>query len=275
MPKHEGPPLVDPWEYELCTTASFQQICASSLPIDSDAVIVHNLSLEVNTNDAWGRYRPQPVLLSVACRLRTSFGEAAGEDQVTSSTIHYGKLAKALRASFSDIKVERGGVDLIRTAWTTVLQMARSEDLGTVEIAVRLPKALRFGKTFVLEATICLPARKRTCVHRYEGLRYSTIIGVNDNEKERAQSIEICAKIDGSLSDALDHPFEDRLAEQIEGSSFETLEALAYSIDLARFGRKDWCRDATVTLRIEKPSAIPLAEAAAVEITRRIRGGPL
>jgi dihydroneopterin aldolase len=66
--------------------------------------------------------------------------------------------------------------------------------------------------------------------------------------------------------------------QEIVGSSFETLEALADNV--VRGLRDDYFKsdpqynDVFIRVRVEKPLAVPFADAPSIEIVRPIRTGP-
>src|SRR5438874_7268817 len=64
-----------------------------------DKIFVRNLTLNTRVAlDAWGREKPQPVLISVVISLSRSFQSAAEKDELNQSTVHYGTLSKAVIA---------------------------------------------------------------------------------------------------------------------------------------------------------------------------------
>ncbi|KAN0122632.1 Dihydroneopterin aldolase domain containing protein [Hyaloscypha variabilis] len=80
------PPLLTPHELLLKTREPHSQIS------------VHHLQTTLPlARDAWGRpSKPQPLLISCTLSLRHSFTSSSSSDTVSSSTVHYGTLSKAI-----------------------------------------------------------------------------------------------------------------------------------------------------------------------------------
>lgn len=73
----------------------------SSKTSGTTKICITNLSLPhpVSALDVWGKQKEQPAVLDIALTLRGSgFSSAASLDKLDDSTIHYGNLAKKLRA---------------------------------------------------------------------------------------------------------------------------------------------------------------------------------
>ncbi len=100
-------------------------------------------------------------------------------------------------------------------------------------------------------------------------------IGVDESERESKQEIRISLELRVDLSrvaetdrleDSVDyHELTYRISELVDRSSWQTMEALAG--DLLDICLAPNAVD-SVTVRVEKPEAIPNAESAAVEMTR-------
>jgi dihydroneopterin aldolase len=108
-----------------------------------------------------------------------------------------------------------------------------------------------------------------------QDLRLSCIIGVRERERTTAQEVVINLALYADLqapgkSDRLEDTVDysalvRRVESRVEGSSFGLIEALASAIAEA-------CLEdpgvQSVTVRVDKPAALPRARAAAVEIHR-------
>ena len=108
-----------------------------------------------------------------------------------------------------------------------------------------------------------------------EGLRVSCVIGVNERERRAKQEVVLDIALHADLgaagrsddiADTVDYSAVAKsIGEHVAGSSFRLVETLAESV-------ADVClADARVTrvdVRIRKPSALRLADGAAVEISR-------
>ena len=70
-------------------------------PGPGDVILLQNLQLPhgVVDRNCWGEAKEQPALVSVKLWLRDGFGSTAGSDALDQTTIHYGQLAKRIRAS--------------------------------------------------------------------------------------------------------------------------------------------------------------------------------
>jgi len=217
--------------------------------------------------DAWGRpKKSQPLLISATVSLRKLFESASVDDEVDSSTIHYGILSKtiieAMKAfescgdCFTDGALSttmRGLLDYIFTYLTHWSLDGGSEagadfsdlekilvDCATVkymELQIMLPKASLLGSGVSLTgaATYDASHNSRPSVYciglELHNLRVPTLIGVNKNERLAKQIVAANVQIDGynSCQDAYNE-LEELVVKTLEESSFETLEALAAHI---------------------------------------------
>jgi dihydroneopterin aldolase len=79
-------PLLTPHEFFLKTPEPHSQIAVQNLQ-----------TILPLARDAWGRpSKPQPLLISCTLSLRHPFSSTSSTDTITSSTIHYGTLSKAI-----------------------------------------------------------------------------------------------------------------------------------------------------------------------------------
>ncbi|KAF3404218.1 Folic acid synthesis protein fol1 [Talaromyces pinophilus] len=107
---------------------------------------------------------------------------------------------------------------------------------------------------------------------RVEGIRCHCILGVNSHERIEKQAVIITLDFRGSGEAAWASTFLNTyqemvrtIAERVENTSYQTVEALATSI--ARTATMDFGND-SVTVLVEKPSALAFVERAGVQVTR-------
>lgn len=170
----------------------------------------------------------QPILLSARVVLRHAFDTASATDTVDASTIHYGILSKSILKCVEEVK-GRGdwpmwsvsdfldwlvwrltGIDCISNVDVqktrserdleepALLQPSRMREL---EFSVCLKKGSLKAAAIVLtkryafltegESEVCTSS-----VLKLEGIRISTLIGVNANERTATQTVEACVEID-------------------------------------------------------------------------------
>ncbi|KAL4764305.1 dihydroneopterin aldolase [Aspergillus foveolatus] len=107
---------------------------------------------------------------------------------------------------------------------------------------------------------------------RIEGIRCYCILGVNSHERVEKQAVIISLEFKGPGQLAWGSTVVDTyqamtraVAERVEETSFQTVEALATFV--ARIVTVDYANE-RVTVRVEKPSALAFVEASGVEVTR-------
>ncbi|KAK8215723.1 Dihydroneopterin aldolase-domain-containing protein [Phyllosticta capitalensis] len=267
-------------------------------PYGADKVAVRNLSLVANAGfDIWGRMKEQPLQVSVTLALRSPFNSAAKDDKVDSSTVHYGTLSKTVLSAIS--KASSGGwLDdwTLGSVISAAIVEAVPETNKTLEssaIDVCFPKGSTLGtgtgaswKIFYRppnqiddERTLVKVA---PCVYLRD-VHVPTLIGVNSNEREKKQAVVLNVWIDhtGYFHYGKNHcDLESELVEIMEKSSYETLEALAEQLALhcsSTIGPIVPIRlegSPRVRIRLEKPSAVPFADAPMIEISRSLTGDP-
>ncbi|KAI6380442.1 hypothetical protein MCOR25_001635 [Pyricularia grisea] len=279
-------------------------------------VRVRNLQSTVHAaQDAWGRDgKPQPLLVSAEISLRDSFGDSSASDKVAGDTVHYGILSKAVLASLDRYQKPAGQSEggntlrgVLETIWSSLAGVAVNgtrpdssarhdkvvldiSKIRTMAVTVTLPKASLLGSGVSLTALSFFDDDadsseagpiKSTMFGvslRLHDLRIPTLIGVNSNERLAKQIVAFDVEID-----KFDHApdayvaLEALVVKTVEGTSFETLEALgAHLVDRITTafrpqpeqtysGPSGW----QIKIRMEKPTAVPFAEAPCVEI----RGG--
>jgi FolB domain-containing protein len=146
-----------------------------------DEIFIDSLSLKCTCGpDAFGRAKPQPVLLSIW--LGTSVARAAASDRVDLS-IDYSALSKQLTA-MQDRKYA-SVMDLI----DHVIEPALQEDgVGRVCVRVDLAKGLLRGRNLRWERTAWMDDGLKGCWQcGVDGLEIPIIIGIDENLHERTQ----------------------------------------------------------------------------------------
>ncbi|KPM35253.1 hypothetical protein AK830_g11320 [Neonectria ditissima] len=263
-------------------------------------VRVRNLqSVIQGPQDAWGRPgRPQPALVSAEVSLAQPFGSSSSADVVAPDTVHYGLLSKAIMATLgrlevqatagqvaslhgvlSSIWVDLTGVDTLGTP-ANVAEKGSFLNLSYVRrltVSVVLTKASLLGSGVSLSASAVFQEssmQARGLTLSLQGLRVPTLIGVNENERLAKQIVVANIGIE-KYSDSKDDyaSLEVAVVGTMTKSSFETLEALA--TDLASHitthlrstagdsqGTPTW----QLQIGLEKPTAVPFADAACVEL---------
>ncbi|GES58352.1 dihydroneopterin aldolase domain protein [Aspergillus terreus] len=107
---------------------------------------------------------------------------------------------------------------------------------------------------------------------RIEGIRCHCILGVNSHERVEKQAVIVSLTFQGPGQLAWGSTVMDTyqamtraVAEKVETTSFQTVEALATFV--ARIVTVDF-KNERVTVKVEKPSALAFVERSGVEITR-------
>jgi dihydroneopterin aldolase len=237
--------------------------------------------------NVWGLHKEQPASFDIHLHLNQNFASAADRDALDESTVHYGQLAKKIRAACTP---GLGPLDALSRAEEAVMAMGLKSGnrfiIAEWHIHLHLPKASMYGDMLLLRKW----ARFDSCSHRtrsglvfeLQNLRFMGLIGVNDYERTGKQPIvaTLCVIFlehgdrAGTVSTAQHiaglFALEKTLAQIVEESSFETLESLGDFATKALLGDllEQGHVGAVVTIRLEKPKAIPFADAAVVEVRR-------
>ncbi|ROT40126.1 hypothetical protein SODALDRAFT_332288 [Sodiomyces alkalinus F11] len=173
--------------------------------------------------DAWGRTgKEQPLLVSANLSLADRFHAAASTDRVSDDTVHYGILAKGILASLGSLEAHMGTSHVTlrqalehligdvtypasSSAPTSVRQciLVDPKKLRSASITLTLPKASLLGEGVSLSKHFSFPPDSPAyswgiCLSLHR-LRVPTLIGVNDNERERKQVV--IADIDVDMFD--------------------------------------------------------------------------
>ncbi|KAK0944850.1 hypothetical protein LTR48_003474 [Friedmanniomyces endolithicus] len=266
---------------------------------NQDIISVKNLQLPagVVAPDVWGKAKEQPALLTVSLVLRgEGFGKAAEGDRLDASTIHYGELSKRIRAACSTPNQTAGHVSAY--AERVIAEMSRKTAASFIVarsiVDVHLPKASMYGDGITLTNITDYDERGRTRAARrvfvVKGVKLMLLVGVNGYERGGKQPVLASLWLDlgdagpleggsgsrsGSGSTVALFNLEQTLVQITQDTSFETLESLAeFTVkQLQERLLNKILPGSQVHLRLEKPRAIPFADAPAVEVFRETPGG--
>ncbi|KAK7186773.1 hypothetical protein DPSP01_001123 [Paraphaeosphaeria sporulosa] len=242
----------------------------------TDKIIVRNLQASVDAGvDVWGRPKKQRALLTVTLSLTKSFDSAAEADALDNSTVHYGILSKAIQA-YADGQAGRLPTGQLAHDISNVVQdTAGDTPLASVEVAIFYPKGSMFGDgaEFSLGRSIS-EERMYTQLH-LRNVQIPCLIGVNANERQQKQPVIVNIWVDCLAAHRHDdyQRLETAVVDVISSSSFETLESLTTTV--INHLRSNFFTDASddrslVRLQIEKPHAVPAADAPVIEIVRPV-----
>ncbi|KAK4105505.1 hypothetical protein N658DRAFT_491975 [Parathielavia hyrcaniae] len=165
------------------------------------------------------------------------------------------------------------GWDLAGGGWLDLRRVAR------VSLTVALPKASLLGDGVKVKMSAAFrPAgpggrpsyAARAMALEISRLRVPTLIGVNDNERNAKQFVVVTVTVEGfTVVEDIYTEIEAAVVKAMEESSFETLEALgahlANVVMASKWRQNDWL----VCIRMEKPTAVPLADCPIVEVRQR------
>ncbi|KAF2469189.1 uncharacterized protein BDR25DRAFT_264416 [Lindgomyces ingoldianus] len=245
----------------------------------TDSVSVRNLEATVNAGvDAWGRQKTQRVLLTPTLTLVAPFSSAAQSDSLDTSTIHYGKLSKAIRALIQDSSIEwKTTNSMAKAILDSSLATADKAPIASAQLDIFYPKGSMLGDGAGLMHCMSLrPTLSLSRVLYLRNVRIPCLIGINSNERLQKQPVIVNLWIECISEDRSDDytQLEQVLVNAVSESSFETLESLSTMLveELRqKFFRPAKDDNAFVRLRVEKPMAVPFAEAPAIEIMRPVK----
>ena len=184
---------------------------------------------------------------------------------VLDSSLDYGKATKRITQLLqkSYVSLEDAAEAIVDEFWST-------PRVQNVSVRVEIPKALLYSATLSVE---CARARSaEVCDVRtlkIEGFLMRVIVGLNPWERERKQTLllNVTLPFVRTSGRRIDYrSIEELLLSVAEGTAFETVESLAALLGdscLAQFQAFK-----QVTIEIEKPSALTLADAAVVRVQR-------
>ncbi|KAH7067138.1 hypothetical protein FB567DRAFT_541831 [Paraphoma chrysanthemicola] len=245
-----------------------------------DKIMVQNLEVIVNAGtDVWGRRKKQRALISVTVTLDKQFMSASSTDTVDDSTIHYGILSKAIQARLGNDNWMSTG-QLSDSLVASVKEVASSTPIYAIDTYVFYPKGSMFGdgaghNLSIIE--VSGGSHLRSDVLYLRNIRIPCLIGVNSNERLQKQPVVVNLWVDGVRDHARIDDYarlETLLFEEISTTEFQTLESmLEWTVQVLRkkYFLHSGDQGGSIRLRIEKPLAVPFADAPAVEITRPVR----
>ncbi|KAK4950590.1 hypothetical protein LTR66_013917 [Elasticomyces elasticus] len=170
---------------------------ARDSPWCTDGISVRNLKITLqHSTDAWQRSAKQPAHLSVSLSLREPFASAASSDTVDDSTVHYGKLSKALLRKFSETPGSSATTGIWRafSAIEDALleEVASKEALMNVLVELMLPKGSMFGDGVALSRYVSYGEVKvEKYVMQLKDVRIPTLVGVNPHERQMKQPLVV------------------------------------------------------------------------------------
>ena len=238
---------------------------ANQIP-QSDAIVLDQLQLTcIIGKDAWGRQKPQPILLSVTAY--TDIAAAAKED-TCNFTINYGSLQKDLVAKAMDIGLTFG--NLIQFMEVVGLIVINRPDTRPSfgRVLVELPEALLMADSFGANALVDNEGKIDVVSYIIKNLRTTCIVGVNPHERQRKQPVILNITILQCTDDFASQYMEivDQVIQLVESTAFQTLEALTTYVVENLFKITPTINK--VEVRIEKPKAMTFVRGAGVSITR-------
>ena len=175
-----------------------------------DVIAIEKLQLPngVLAPDIWGRpAREQPSLISVRIELRgTGFRSAADGDTLDESTIHYGQLAKRIRGSANDTSRREGVRVMLDHTHAAIKSMATPEKsakpflVACATAVIDLPHASMAGDGVTVAESRwydeCSWYTRWKTKFSVRNVRISTLVGVNDYERQRKQPLVVSLQLD-------------------------------------------------------------------------------
>lgn len=171
---------------------------------DTDSISIRHLQLPhgLIAPDVWGNPKEQPVLISLKLGFHANgFDTAAGSDKLDASTIHYGNLAKRLRAGCKQgLTVDEWSHDVE----SIVGEMARKEQdrfiVETSILEVHLPKASMYGEGVAVKDHVVYEERYGVVQHwertfALRDVKIMTLVGVNEYERKQRQPLVVTCEL--------------------------------------------------------------------------------
>ncbi|KAF2644637.1 hypothetical protein P280DRAFT_176138 [Massarina eburnea CBS 473.64] len=256
-----------------------RQVEMSTAEVDAaDKITVKNLEVIANAGvDAWGRQKKQRVLLTVTLALKNQFDTAAKADSLDTSTIHYGVLSKDIQAAVQAQQEWMSTKQFSSLIQGQVLSTAHPTQLIACEIDTFYPKGSMFGDGAgcTYSVTSYNNSASYSEVLYLRNLRIACIIGVNPNERLQKQPVVVNIRVECLAEGRSDdyQSLEKAVFEAISDTSFETLESLTTTVvqELREKFFTEQDAGSYIRLRIEKPLAVPFADAPAIEIFRPVK----
>ena len=243
-----------------------------------DKVAVQNLEVSVNCGtDVWSRKKPQRAYISVTVTLGQKFASASSTDTVDESTIHYGILSKAVQARLKSASSDWVSTpDLSASVRDSVKKVSTSTPIYAIETSVSYLKGSMFGDAITHTASCIETTGERTSMLHFRNVVIPCLIGVNANERLKKQPVVLnlwvsCIR-DSRVDDYAE--LETLVFNIIAETSYQTIESLLeFVVEELRqkFFTTEEDQSVWIRIRVEKPLAVPSADAPAVEISRPIK----
>ncbi|KAL1651987.1 hypothetical protein SLS58_000110 [Diplodia intermedia] len=277
------PRATDPDRGDRRYAQPFHHEAAGLWPATADTVSLSALHVVARAGrDVWGRTdRAQPVTLSLRVAARARFASAAAGDALDASTVHYGLLSKAVLVALGPETMAGGewlsGLEVASRVSQAVAATASPGAVEALRLDVGFPKASTLGSGAGVEWTVFYGEGEGEVVGfarqlYVRGMAIPTLIGVNSNERMKKQMCLVSVWIDKVSEAAVDgyDVVEDIVLKAVENTDFETLEALAEKVAHVLFDTfiAGESPGSNLRIRIEKPTAVPLADYPAIEIYR-------
>lgn len=169
------------------------------MSLDEDSIHVEKLQLPhgVTAPDIWGQTKQQPATVSVALFLKgEGFHTAANKDELDQSTVHYGELAKRIRAANAAGQDVEDFVTAVQHCVETMATKANNNFiLERVAIILLLPKATKYGKDVTMHYVIGYEDSGKIDrfirYHEINEIKVMTLVGVNGYERKAEQPLEV------------------------------------------------------------------------------------
>ena len=163
---------------------------------DQDAISIRHLQLPhgVIAPYIWSEPKDQPVLLNIKLVLKNTFTSAASLDELDESTVHYGILAKQIRAaSRQDQTLDQ----MLSAVHDAIISMGQKNSgrfiLAQSEIEVEMPKASMHGEGATLlrmtRYSESGSSEKATDTFSAQDVKIMTLVGVNAIERSAKQPL--------------------------------------------------------------------------------------
>ncbi|KAI5288811.1 hypothetical protein KEM54_004841 [Ascosphaera aggregata] len=251
-----------------------------------DHISLRNIRTTLNVKpDPWHRENnPQPAEISVKIPYpRELIQQSADHDDVQYS-LDYGKLFRAITARLTQLystestgvhEIAQNVVDECFAQLSTTAKHQVGSDVwakvvneAVVDASIYLPKGvLRADGGLTYHVVRTASESELLEVWKIHDMRCYCILGINTHERLEKQRVHVSmefSKRNLALTDI--QRAATSLAQSIEDSSYLTVEALASNISEKAIRGLNL---GSITLSIEKPSAISMVECSIVEITRR------
>lgn len=169
----------------------------------TDAIEIKALQLSngIVAPDIWGTAKVQPAHANIRLNLRRPFASAASKDALDNSTIHYGQLAKGLRAcADGSASVDEMVIRLTEVVASMGRKSSELFILASTAIEIVLPKASMDGNGMSLTTTHSYDdTGKVQDVRRcftMSDVKIMTLVGVNASERTAKQPLIVTLSVD-------------------------------------------------------------------------------